>query len=383
MFFKKYNFNIIISIAILLILSIITLIGILPQLFNYGDVDNEITFIFKQVVGILVGVGALITLQYINLDKAYKYIKIAYWILFVMLLILALDPPIIGDIFVRKINGARGWFHVPYIGTIQPVEFMKITQIFFLGNISKNHFQSNENDWDLVKKYLVIGFLPCIMVFVQPDAGGAMLLGVPTLVMMMISLKNKKLFFKLIMAMIIGALIFSVFLIFPAGQEFLVKYTPIELYQLARINAWLYPFDYDRGYQLSQSLILIGSAGLFGNGYRYFGVSLPEPHTDVIFSEFVGMFGIIAGIVLIILYFNLLFSFLNTALKTKQLNYKIIVIGYSVLFLTQIAENIGMMLGVFPITGIVLPFFSYGMSAMITYLVIAGIIISIDREKNI
>jgi cell division protein FtsW (lipid II flippase) len=156
----------------------------------------------------------------------------------------------------------------------------------------------------------------------------------------------------------------------------------IEMYQLERLTAWLYPFDYDKGLQLQQSLILIGSAGLFGHGYGYSGIHLPEPHTDVIFSEFTGMFGIIAGAFLIFLYFYLINEFFSVTLKTNDLLFKLVAFGFSMLFLIQVTENIGMMLGLLPITGIVLPFMSYGVSAMVTYLSIIGVFLNIHKNSQ-
>jgi len=147
------------------------------------------------------------------------------------------------------------------------------------------------------------------------------------------------------------------------------------------LNSWLHPFVYDGGFQLQQSLVLMGSAGLFGNGFGFAGVYLPEPHTDVIFSEYVGMFGVVAGAFLISLYFYIVFKLFEITLRTKEVFYKFVMVGYTVLFLTHIVQNIGMMLGVLPITGIVLPFFSYGVSAMMTLLIIIGVVLAIDKRN--
>lgn len=380
---KALNFKIVVPVLILFVLSLVTISGVSEQLLDYGEIDDPKVFIIKQSIGIIAGsIGAYIIYKS-NLKKLLGLINLAYWVLFGMLFILFTDPPVIGDLFVKTINGANGWFVIPVIGiTIQPVEFMKVALIFKLAMVSKSHIESARKDSDLIKKYIVYGLIPIVMVLLQPDLGGAILLLFPSLFMFLYSLKSKKLFRTLIMSMVAGIIVFIGILFIPGGLEFLAEHTPIEMYQLERLTAWLYPFDYDKGLQLQQSLILIGSAGLFGHGYGYSGIHLPEPHTDVIFSEFTGMFGIIAGAILIMIYFYLINEFFSVTLKSNDLLFKLVAFGFSMLFLIQVTENIGMMLGLLPITGIVLPFMSYGVSAMITYLCIIGVFLNIHKNSH-
>jgi rod shape determining protein RodA len=380
---KTLNFKIVIPVLILFALSLVTISGVSEQLVDYGEIEDPTIFIMKQTFGMIAGsIGAYIIYKS-NLKKLLGLINLAYWILFGMLFILFTDPPIIGDIFVKTINGANGWFVIPIVGiTIQPVEFMKVALIFKLAVVSKSHIESERKDKDLIKKYLIFGLVPIIMVLLQPDLGGAILLLFPSLFMFLYSVKNKKLVKILVISMLSSIAVFIGILFIPGGLEFLAEHTPIEMYQLERLTAWLYPFDYDKGLQLQQSLILIGSAGLFGHGYGYSGIHLPEPHTDVIFSEFTGMFGIIAGAFLIFLYFYLINEFFSVTLKTNDLLFKLVAFGFSMLFLIQVTENIGMMLGLLPITGIVLPFMSYGVSAMVTYLSIIGVFLNIHKNSQ-
>jgi rod shape determining protein RodA len=378
---KTLNFKIVVPVLILFVLSLVTISGVSDQLVDkYGSVKP---FLIKQSMGMVVGSIAVYMIYKANLKKFLSLINLGYWILFVMLFILATDPPVIGDLFIENAGGANGWFKIPLIGvTIQPVEFMKIAMIFKLAVVSKNHIESQHKDSDLIKKYFIFGFIPIIMVLLQPDLGGAILLLFPAIFMFLYSLKNKKLFRTLVISIISLIIAFVAILFIPGGLEFLAEHTPIEMYQLERLTAWLYPFDYDKGLQLQQSLILIGSAGLLGHGYGYSGIHLPEAHTDVIFSEFTGMFGIIAGALLIILYFYMINEFFSVTLKTNDLLFKLVSFGFSMLFLIQVTENIGMMLGLLPITGIVLPFMSYGVSAMVTYLCIIGVFLNIHKNSN-
>lgn len=124
----------------------------------------------------------------------------------------------------------------------------------------------------------------------------------------------------------------------------------------------------------------MGSAGPFGFGFGNIHITLPEPHTDVIFSEFVGMFGYISGTVLILLYMRLLQLTLSISKVATEYRDKLLIIGFFALLFVQIGENMGMMIGLFPITGIVLPFMSYGLSALITYFMIIAIVCNISQK---
>ncbi len=385
--FKKIIYNcknqIIAIILILCICSLITIYGVTPQLVNYNSNIIPINFVIKQAIGIIVGLILYYFILKLNIWKSFKIINIINIILIIMLVILALDPPFIGDIFVKNINGAKGWFQIPFLGSIQPIEFFKITMIIKIVSISHQAQEQNLDDRYLIKQYLLYGLLPIICVLLQPDLGGTLLLIFPWFVLGLISLKNYKLTRNIIKYSLLFLIIILLFFFIPFLQEILINITPLKSYQLARINSWLYPFEYNGGYQLQQSLILLGSAGPFGYGFGNIHITLPEPHTDVIFSEFVGMFGYIPGFILILLYMRLLFLCLkifNTATKYQD---KLLVLGFLILLIVQIGENIGMMLGVFPITGIVLPFMSYGLSGLITYFIIFGIISNISQKYHV
>ncbi len=380
---KALNFKIIIPVLLICTASLITLAGLIPQLdqLNYLASGNNYIFLIKQSIGMFVGFIFIILILLVNLKRASFLIDIGYWILFAMLVILVANIP--GTSFmVENINGASGWFKIPIIGaTIQPVEFMKIALFFKLALISKNHIESNDRDIDLFFKYLIYAGIPIFLVLLQPDLGGVILLAFPTYVMFLASLKSTKHLLTILFSTLGVGIIVLILLANPTSQAFIVEHTPLYSYQLSRINAWINPFSDPDGYQLQQSLILIGSAGLFGRGFGFSGISLPEPHTDVIFSEFVGMFGIIAGIILILLYAIIIYQVFNIGTRNKELQYRYLCLGYGTLLIVQVFENIGMMVGVFPITGIVLPFMSYGLSALITYSVIIGLVLKIDMDN--
>ncbi len=378
---KKLNYKILIPILLFSIISVVSIGFITKSSTQYSE--GWISFPIKQSIGFVIGFVIIFVLGKINLLKTNKLVNIAYYVLLVMLIILVADIPGVSSFFTKKINGARGWFQFfPGGPVIQPVEFMKIAMIMKLALISSEHLSNHDEDKVLFQKYALFGLIPMVLVLIQPDLGGAILLAVPWLIMLLLSVKNKAILRTLILALLCGIGLFVVFLIIPQGQDILLKVTPIQPYQLDRLNSWLYPFDYDKGLQLQQSLILMGSAGLTGHGITYSAISFPEPHTDMIFAKIVGMFGYIMGFLVIGIYYVIINEILTISQNVTNYYFKFIAIGVAGLFIIQVTENIGMIVGLLPITGIVLPFLSYGVSALITYALIIGIILNIDQHQE-
>lgn len=378
---KSASIIILTIILVFSIFSCITIYAITPQLYGYGELTSPMILVKKQILAIIVGFLAVIAIYYTNLSRVKKIVDIGYYVLLTMLIVLVAHIPGISSIFTETINGSSGWFKIPGIGTIQPVEFMKFILIFKLAYISQQHLDSNKLDMELFKKFLFYAGLPILLVLLQPDLGGAILLAFPSMIMFLIAIKDKKLLMIIIGVIAVMLVLFIILLVIPQGQAILLKLTPLQPYQLDRINAWLYPFEYEDGLQLQQALIIIGSSGIFGHGLGYDGITFPEPHTDFIYAEFVGMFGWLAGALLIAMYFYLINTIINIGMKTDSIVYKFLCLGYASLFFVQVFENMGMILGVMPITGIVLPFMSYGGSAMLTYMAIIGVIINIDNQE--
>ncbi len=378
---KKLNYKILIPILLFSIISVVSIGFITKSSTQYSE--GWISFPIKQSIGFVAGFVIIFVLGKINLLKTNKLVNIAYYVLLVMLIILVIEIPGVSSFFTKKINGARGWFQLfPGGPTVQPVEFMKIAMIMKLSLISSEHLTNNDEDKILFQKYALFGLVPMALVLIQPDLGGAILLAVPWLIMLLLSIKNKAILRTLILALLCGIGLFVVFLIIPQGQDILLKVTPIQPYQLDRLNSWLYPFDYDKGLQLQQSLILMGSAGLTGHGVTYAAISFPEPHTDMIFAKIVGMFGYVMGFLVIGIYYVIINEILTISQNVTNYYFKFIAIGVAGLFIIQVTENIGMIVGLLPITGIVLPFLSYGVSALITYSLIIGIILNIDQHQE-
>ncbi len=378
---RKLNYRLLIPILILSVISIISIAMTLKYTTQTEYIGTALDKTVNQSIGFIVGFIIILISAKLEIPKMRKLVNLAYYVLLIMLFILIAGIPGVSDFFTKTINGARGWFRFfPNGPTIQPVEFMKITMIVKLGFITQDHLNSDDHDYVLFRKYMIYGLIPIALVLIQPDLGGAILLGVPWLFMLLISIKNKTTL-RIITALILLAMIlFGVLLVLPQGQEILTKFTPLQAYQLERLNAWLEPFSNSKGLQLQQSLILMGSAGATGHGVAYNAISIPEPYTDMIFAQIVGMFGYVLGAFIIFIYVFLINEILNIAKKVQEPFYKVIAVGIAALFIIQVTENIGMIIGLLPITGIVLPFLSYGVSALVSYSMVIGVALNADQH---
>lgn len=376
----KINLKLFIAFIFLMLVSLITLKNI--NVIVNADVAY-INFFKKQIFGFILGISAIIILYNINIKAAKPIIDIFYYIIVAMLFILVAPLPIISDLFVNNSHGANGWFKIisPSL-SFQPVEFFKVFLVLKLANISSEYLKSNYNDRKLIKDYVIYGGIPIFLVLIEPDLGGTLLLVFSATIMFLFSIKDKKLLRRILLIIGIGFLLILLIVLFEPFRDFIVNFTPIQSYQLDRINSWLDPFNTEKGYQLSQSLILMGSAGPTGYGTNFNSIAIPEAQTDLIFPAIVGFYGWILGFLVIFTYISIIFESLHITLKQEDLELKFITIGFASLIFLQVLENIGMLVGILPITGIVLPLLSYGISALLTYCTIIGILLNISKETN-
>jgi rod shape determining protein RodA len=161
--------------------------------------------------------------------------------------------------------------------------------------------------------------------------------------------------------------------------DLLEKYLGVKQYQFGRIYSWLDPYNYQsaEGYQLTRSLLAIGSGETMGKGYGNRDVYLPEGHTDFIFSIVGEEFGFIGSSVLISIFFLLVYHITKVGMETKNNFYTYLCVGVISMITFHVFQNIGMTIGVLPITGIPLPFISYGGSSLMGNMMGLGLIFSI------
>ncbi|RFU70066.1 rod shape-determining protein RodA [Peribacillus saganii] len=341
---------------------------------QYGSTN----FLLKQLVFYTVGTGIIFGVISLDSDQLRKLSWYAYGFGIVLLVLLIISP----DSLVPKINGARSWFRVPLIGSLQPSEFMKVFLILALANTVSVHNQNNriktvQTDLWLLAKIGLITFLPIGLVMKQPDLGTSLVLLSIMLGMIFISGISWKILFPIFAT---GVTIISVIFYFVLWHpEILEKYLGVEQYKFDRIYSWLDPYNNagSTGYQLTRSLLAIGSGQTIGKGVGSREVYLPESQTDFIFSVIGEEFGFLGSSIVISLFFLLIYHITKIGMETKNDFYTYLCVGVISMITFHVFQNVGMTIGVLPITGIPLPFISYGGSSLLGNMLGIGLIFSI------
>lgn len=356
---------------VMLIFIIFGLIMILSSssMASYMRYNNSIYFYFiRQGIFSLLGLITFLMAIYFP-TKLFKKISP---LLIVILLLSLFGLTIYGAAF----NSSQSWYDLKFI-TIQPSELGKIIIILFLANYYNNHKDDLDNQWTLLKPIFltIIIFLSIAM---QPDLGTAMVIaGIVILIFYALPLKKETR--SPINRLFLGGIVLAVLAILLTGGSFLRDY------QLKRFN-FLDPcerYQEETGYQLCNSLIAFKNGGLTGAGigestqkYLY----LPEAHTDFIFPIIVEEWGLIVGIIILGLYCFMLIRILNIAKHANNLGNSIIAYGVFAYLLFHISINLIGVMGIGPLTGVPLPFLSYGGSYTLTLLFSMGLVQRVHYE---
>ena len=228
---------------------------------------------------------------------------------------------------------------------------------------------------------LVYMGVPFMLILMQPDLGTALVYIAITIVMLFVAGANPRVLGGLL-AFGAGAMVLMLFLHFQLGM-----WLPLEDYQLQRLTVFLDPYQDGQGgrgagWNTIQSLIAIGSGGLTGqglfNGTQVQLNFLPEHHTDFIYALIGEEMGFIGAAAVVLLYGILLLRAIHVSFHAKDLYGTLIVAGVAAMWLFHVFENIGMSIGIMPITGIPLPFISYGGSSMLANFLAVGLVLSVN-----
>jgi rod shape determining protein RodA len=340
-----------------------------------GQYDSN--FLIKQIIFYGIGCGIIAAVIRLDSDQLKKLAWYAYGAGILLLVSLIIAPESIAPV----INGAKNWFKVPGIGSLQPSEFVKIFIIVALAKVIEDHHQKNpvktiSTDFWLLIKLGAVTMVP-LMLIIKQDLGTSLVFLAILLGMIFISGITWKL---LVPIFSVGTALISVIFYFVLLKpEILEKYLGVKQYQFSRIYSWLDPYNFQSsaGYQLTRSLLAIGSGQTGGKGYGNREVYLPESHTDFIFSVVGEEYGFIGASVLVSLFFLLIYHITKVGMETKNNFYTYICVGVISMITFHVFQNIGMTIGVLPITGIPLPFISYGGSSLMGNMLGLGFIVSI------
>ncbi|MFW6390182.1 MAG: rod shape-determining protein RodA [Halanaerobiales bacterium] len=330
-------------------------------------------FVRTQIAAAVLGIILIILMLFFDYRILKDYDLIIYILTIIML----------GFIFILGItvSGGRRWILIGPVN-FQPSEVSKIFMIIFLAaylDRNKNKLNSLK---DLFKSLLFI-LPPFILIILQNDLGTSLVL-IFIFVLMYYGAGGK---LKHLLMIFGGGFLIIVLLI----TSHVILETPLpflQQYQLNRLIAFVNPDidPYGIGYNIIQSKIAVGSGMISGRGFLAGTQNqlnfLPEKHTDFIFAVLAEEFGFIGIAVVLIIYLLLLLQILKVASKAKDGFGQLISIGVLALFLFHILENVGMVLGIMPITGIPLPFLSYGGSSMVISLIAIGLVININMRRK-
>lgn len=331
--------------------------------------EDTYSLVIRQIIFYIIGITLILILTKINPEKILKYSPLIY-IINVLLLILVL---FIGT----EVNGTKAWFSIPLIGTFQPSEFMKIGLILYLAKtVEKQKLKTTKDEIKLITKVIIITLIPSIITFLEPDTGAVLIYFIIALTILFTS-KLRIRWFLLLFSVTLSIIGLLFYLYIFQTDLFIKIFGDSMFYRFDRIFDW----QASSGMQLENSLISIGSSGYLGNGINNILLYFPEGHTDFIFSSLGSVYGLTGMLILIltIIWFDI--TLIN--IKTKKRAYKYIIAGTIGALLYQQIQNISMTIGLMPITGITLPFISYGGSSLISYMILLGIILSINKRKEI
>lgn len=360
---------------ILMLFAVISIIAIASA---QTTGQYKTNFIPSQIQWYVVGCVIIAITMYLEPEQYKKAAWIIYGGGILLLFTLFILPDSLSIVEPR--NGAKSWIHIPKLGSIQPAEFMKTFFIIGLARaITKHHERYVEKtlqtDFLLLGKIAVILFIPLFFIMKQPDLGTSLVFIAITIALIIVA----GISWRIILPIFIGTASLGLTLLWMAlyAQEFLAKFGA-KPYHFERIYSWLDPYSYasNEGHNLISSLNAIGSGEIFGKGFQGREVYVPESHTDFIFSTIGEDWGFIGASLVICLYFFLIYHMTKITLELKDMFSTYICAGIIAMITFHVFENIGMTIQLLPITGIPLPFISYGGSSLMGNMLAIGLVFS-------
>lgn len=367
---SRIDYGIILSLILLFIISVSTLFAT-----TYLIEDGGLTPTIMQILWYVVGAIAIVFIMQFDSEQLWKLTPIGYW-LGIGLLILVL---FFYDAETAARTGARSWF-VIFGFSFQPSELVKIVYILMLARVVTQHnseflVHTYESDWKLLGKIFLYSAVPIGLILLQNDLGTVLVyIAIMLGVILMSGIKWQILALLFGIAFLIGGgLIYLVIF----NREILLNFG-FQSYQFDRIDSWLNPLHdtSDSSYQLVQALKAIGSGQIFGKGFGDSEVYVPVRESDMIFTTIAENFGFIGGTFLIFIYFILIYQVVVTVFDTRNEFYTYIATGVIMMLLFHVFENIGMNIGLLPLTGIPLPFISQGGSSLLGNMMGIGLVMS-------
>lgn len=360
----KRNFDIILLITII----VLSLFGIL-MVYSASNVialekyQDSFYFVKRQFAFLILSYILLTIFLRLDIMKLKKYATYIF-VICLILLILVLVP---GIGIVR--GGARSWIGFGSF-SIQPSEFMKLAIIILLSKYLSRYYKEITKAKIFFSLMFFIGVI-FFIIMLQPDFGTGLVLLLSCVILLYVSGSSNKYY---IIIGIIGII----------GMGALILSAP---YRLERITAYLNPWQdpLGSGFQGIQSLFAITPGGLFGHGFnksmqKHF--FLPEPQNDFIFAIIIEEFGLFGGTIVLFLYYVIIYRGIKISMSVDDLFMKFLSLGIVISLFVQVIINVGVVVGILPVTGITLPLFSYGGSSLLLTISSLAILLSISQYQN-
>ena len=349
-----------------LLLSLVLLLSVISifEIYSATLHTKFVGFHTKQMFWVIGGLVAMFSLSFVNY---HRLIDIVHWI-YAFCLLSLVAVLLVG----QRVMGGRRWIRFPGGVHFQPSEWVKLVLIVAIARYFSNLAGKDLTWGEIAKAGLLVG-IPMLLVLKQPDLGTS-LTYIPVL---LIGLFLGGLRWKQALILLVGAAV----LIVPVWAKVLKPY------QKQRLTSFLNPDTDPRGsgYQLKQSLIAVGDGGLLGRGAtkgtQTQGDFLPIPYTDFIFAAFAEEHGFVGAVFVLLIYFAILMRLIQNAQTAADLPGTFLVMGVVAVLIFQIAVNVGMVIGLMPVTGIPLPLMSYGGSSVLFTFLALGMVMNVRMNR--
>lgn len=357
------NFDVTLVLLVLVICAI-GMVTLYSATHGMSEVADPYHYVKRQAIFLGLGIACMLAIcfsDYINLTNWVRYLYVANLALLILVLILGTET-----------KGSMRWISIGFFD-LQPSEIAKVIVIITLAKLLADREGRFERFSNVMPAILATA-LPMLLVFFQPDLGTSLVFIAVLMGMLYLAgVRARYLLYMVAAGAVVAPLLWF---------SFLQEYQKMRL--MVFVDPAMDPIHY--GYQIIQSMISIGSGGLLGKGFCESSQSrlqfLPEFHTDFIFSLFGEEFGFIGAIVLILLYFLLIYRILWIGTHSKDRFGSLICWGVAIMFFFQVLVNVGMTISIMPVTGLPLPFMSYGNNALLVNIIAIGLVLNVGMRRH-
>ncbi|WP_286923242.1 MULTISPECIES: FtsW/RodA/SpoVE family cell cycle protein [Lysinibacillus] len=342
------------------------------------------SFIIKQSLYYLIGFVTMFVVATLDIEQLKKI----GWPFYIIMVLLTFGLFIAPESIARTVNEAKRWYQIPILGSFQPSEFLKFAFLIVVSKVIVAHQEKYKNpsfltDMRLLFIIAIITIPPTLAVYKEPDTGMTMLYMAMIIPMLFFSGIQKKLL--IIFAAIPVSIMSVVVILYVKFNDFFTETVLSKLsgHQISRIYGWLQPYEYpDSSFQTRQGFLAIGSGGFTGKGYLQNNVYVVEKHTDFIFANIAEEIGFLGASFIIALLFFVIYRIVLVTVEAKDPFMTLMGAGIASLLAFQITQNIGMTIGLLPVTGMTLPFLSYGGSSLLSNFMLMGIVMIIYKSYS-